>query len=119
MIEEMELSVGTKHRRRGKRLSLTRQFRMPNATSTATITGMYRGFVPDCWIGDKPLRTVLKRETGGETGYLNWNAVQKLFESLCLLVPVTEIPIFFYCSYVRKKMKVSDGGGAETETAKI
>jgi nudix-type nucleoside diphosphatase (YffH/AdpP family) len=94
---------------------LTRQFRMPtyiNGNDTGMMIEVCAGLLD----GDNP-EDCIKKETEEETGY-KLERVQKVFESFMSPGSVTEILYFFIGSY-EEKMKVSDGGGAETETENI
>ncbi|TLV00073.1 GDP-mannose pyrophosphatase NudK [Dyadobacter luticola] len=94
---------------------LTRQFRLPTYTN-GNDTGMLieacaglldRDNAEDC----------IKRETEEETGY-KIKSVRKIFESYMSPGSVTEILYFFVAEY-SEDMKVSDGGGCETEQENI
>ncbi len=94
---------------------LTRQFRLPTYTN-GNETGMLieacaglldKGNAEDC----------IKRETEEETGY-KIKSVKKIFEAYMSPGSVTEILHFFTAEYAAD-MKVSDGGGCETEQENI
>ncbi|WAC11148.1 GDP-mannose pyrophosphatase NudK [Dyadobacter pollutisoli] len=94
---------------------LTRQFRLPTYTN-GNQTGMLieacaglldRDNAEDC----------IKREAEEETGY-KLRSVRKIFEAYMSPGSVTEILYFFVAEYA-DNMKVSDGGGCETEQENI
>ncbi|MBC8768577.1 GDP-mannose pyrophosphatase NudK [Arenibacter sp. BSSL-BM3] len=94
---------------------LTRQFRMPtyiNGNESGMMIEVCAGLLD----GDHP-EDCIKKETEEETGY-KLDHVEKVFESYMSPGSVTEILYFFIGSY-EEKMKVSDGGGAESETENI
>lgn len=94
---------------------LTRQFRMPtyiNGNESGMMIEVCAGLLD----GDHP-EDCIKKETEEETGY-KLDQVEKVFESYMSPGSVTEILYFFIGSY-EEKMKVSDGGGAESETENI
>lgn len=94
---------------------LTRQFRLPTYTN-GNETGMLieacaglldRDNAEDC----------IKRETEEETGY-KLKSVKKIFEAYMSPGSVTEILYFFVAEYA-EDMKVSGGGGCESEQENI
>ncbi|MCK0146579.1 GDP-mannose pyrophosphatase NudK [Arenibacter sp. F26102] len=94
---------------------LTRQFRMPtyiNGNESGMMIEVCAGLLD----GDHP-EDCIKKETEEETGY-KLDHVEKVFESYMSPGSVTEVLYFFIGSY-EEKMKVSDGGGAESETENI
>ena len=94
---------------------LTKQFRMPtyiNGNESGMMIEVCAGLLD----GDHP-EDCIKKETEEETGY-KLDHVEKVFESYMSPGSVTEILYFFIGSY-EEKMKVSDGGGAESETENI
>ncbi|MCM4153489.1 GDP-mannose pyrophosphatase NudK [Arenibacter sp. N53] len=94
---------------------LTRQFRMPtyiNGNESGMMIEVCAGLLD----GDHP-EDCIKKETEEETGY-KLDQVEKVFESYMSPGSVTEILYFFIGSY-EEKMKVSDGGGADSETENI
>lgn len=94
---------------------LTRQFRMPTYVN-GNESGMMIEVCAGLLDGDHP-EDCIKKETEEETGY-KLDKVQKVFESYMSPGSVTEVLHFFIGSY-EEKMKVSDGGGAESETENI
>lgn len=94
---------------------LTRQFRLPTYTN-----GNDTGIMIEACAGlldrDNP-EECIKRETEEETGY-QVKSVRKIFEAYMSPGSVTEILYFFVAEY-SDDMKVSDGGGCETEQENI
>jgi nudix-type nucleoside diphosphatase (YffH/AdpP family) len=94
---------------------LTRQFRLPTYTN-----GNDTGMLIEACAGllDKDnAEDCIKRETEEETGY-KIKSVQKIFEAYMSPGSVTEILYFFTAEYA-DDMKVSDGGGCDTEQENI
>ncbi len=94
---------------------LTRQFRLPTYTN-----GNDTGMLIEACAGllDKDnAEDCIKRETEEETGY-KIKSVQKIFEAYMSPGSVTEILYFFTAEYA-EDMKVSDGGGCDTEQENI
>ena len=94
---------------------LTRQFRLPTYTN-----GNDTGMLIEACAGllDKDnAEDCIKRETEEETGY-KIKSVKKIFEAYMSPGSVTEILYFFTAEY-SDDMKVSDGGGCETEQENI
>jgi nudix-type nucleoside diphosphatase (YffH/AdpP family) len=94
---------------------LTQQFRMPtylNGNDSGMMIEVCAGLLD----GDHP-EDCIKKETEEETGY-KLDKVEKVFESYMSPGSVTENLYFFIGSY-EEKMKISDGGGARTETENI
>jgi GDP-mannose pyrophosphatase NudK len=94
---------------------LTRQFRLPTYTN-----GNETGMLIEACAGllDKDnAEDCIKRETEEETGY-KIKSVKKIFEAYMSPGSVTEILYFFIAEY-SADMKVSDGGGCETEQENI
>lgn len=94
---------------------LTKQFRMPTY-----VNGNTSGFLIEACAGlldnDNP-EVCIKKETEEETGYRIEN-VKKIFEIYSSPGSVTEILYYFIAAY-SKEMKVSDGGGLQSETEDI
>jgi len=94
---------------------LTRQFRMPTF-----LNGNPGGLLIECCAGlldrDNPEQAI-RRETEEETGYKITSA-QKVMEAYMSPGSVTEILYFFVAEYAAD-MKVSEGGGLETENEDI
>lgn len=100
---------------------LTRQFRLPawltaNATRTADPTGMLVEVCAGELDQDAP-ETAVRREAEEETGFRLGDVV-KVFESYMSPGAATEIIHFFIAEY-SAAMKISDGGGLETEQEEI
>ena len=94
---------------------LTRQFRLPtfiNGNETGMLIEACAGLLDK----DNP-EDCIKRETEEETGYKIKN-VRKIFEAYMSPGSVTEILHFFIAAYT-KEMKVTDGGGLESEQENI
>lgn len=94
---------------------LTRQFRMPtylNGNETGMMIEACAGLLDE----DSP-EACIKREAEEETGY-RIREVCKIFEAYMSPGSVTEIIYFFTGEYSRE-MKVSDGGGVESEHENI
>lgn len=94
---------------------LTRQFRLPTYTN-----GNQTGMLIEACAGllDKDnAEDCIKREAEEETGY-KLSSVRKIFEAYMSPGSVTEILYFFVAEYA-DNMKVSDGGGCETEQENI
>jgi len=94
---------------------LTRQFRLPTYTN-----GNQTGMMIEACAGllDKDnAEDCIKRETEEETGY-KIKSVKKIFEAYMSPGSVTEILYFFVAEY-SEEMKVSNGGGCETEQENI
>lgn len=98
-----------------KTVILTRQFRI-----TTFINGNSDGYLIETCAGlldkDNPENCIL-RETEEETGY-KIKDVKRVFEAYMSPGSVTEIVYFFVAEYF-KEMKVSEGGGIETEQENI
>ena len=94
---------------------LTKQFRMPTF-----INGNEDGYLIEVCAGlldnDNP-EDCIKKETEEETGYRVEN-VKKVFEIYSSPGSVTEILYYFVAEY-SEEMKVSEGGGLESETEDI
>jgi nudix-type nucleoside diphosphatase (YffH/AdpP family) len=94
---------------------LTRQFRLPtyvNSNETGMMIEVCAGMLEE----DNPDDCV-KREVEEETGY-RIDKVKKVFTSYMSPGAVTEI-IHFYVGNYNDQMKVSEGGGLETEGENI
>ena len=94
---------------------LTRQFRLPTYTN-GNDTGMMIEACAGLLDKDNP-EECIKRETEEETGY-KVSSVKKIYEAYMSPGSVTEILYFFVAEY-SDDMKVSDGGGCETEQENI
>lgn len=94
---------------------LTRQFRLPTYTN-GNETGMMIEACAGLLDRDNP-EECIKRETEEETGY-QVSSVKKIFEAYMSPGSVTEILYFFVAEY-SDDMKVSDGGGCDTEQENI
>jgi GDP-mannose pyrophosphatase NudK len=94
---------------------LTNQFRLPTYTN-GNQTGM---MIESCaGLLDKDnAEDCIKREAEEETGY-KLSSVRKIFEAYMSPGSVTEILYFFVAEYA-DNMKVSNGGGCETEQENI
>jgi GDP-mannose pyrophosphatase NudK len=94
---------------------LTQQFRLPTY-----INGNESGLLIEACAGlldqDQP-EACIKRETEEETGYA-LSEVTKVFEAYMSPGSVTEILYFFIAEY-NAQMKVSEGGGLESEHENI
>ena len=94
---------------------LTRQFRLPTF-----LNGNESGFLIEACAGlldaDNP-EDCIKKESEEETGY-RLDKVEKVFESYMSPGSVTELLYFFIAEYT-PNMKVSKGGGVETEQENI
>lgn len=98
-----------------KTVTLTRQFRLPTYTN-----GNSSGMLIEACAGllDRDnAEDCIKRETEEETGY-QIKSVKKIFESYMSPGSVTEILYFFIAEY-SDAMKVSNGGGCDTEQENI
>lgn len=98
-----------------KTVILTRQFRLPtylNGNETGMMIEVCAGLLDE----DHPEQCIL-RETEEETGY-RLPAVRKVFEAYMSPGAVTEILYLFVGEY-DASMKVSDGGGVDTEQENI
>jgi len=94
---------------------LTRQFRIPTYTN-----GNKTGMLIEACAGllDKDnAEACIKRETEEETGY-RVSSLKKIYEAYMSPGSVTEILYFFVAEY-SDDMKISDGGGCETEQENI
>ncbi len=94
---------------------LTKQFRMPtyvNGNEDGYMIEVCAGLLDD----DNP-EDCIRKETEEETGY-RINNVRKVFEMYMSPGSVTE-KLFFFVAEYDAKMKVSEGGGVETETEDI
>lgn len=90
---------------------LTRQFRLPTF-----LNGNESGMMIEVCAGlldEKNPEDCIKRETEEETGY-RIQDVKKVFEAYMSPGAVTEILYFFTAEY-QPEMKVSEGGGLESE----
>lgn len=94
-----------------KTIILVKQFRMPTYINENK-SGMMIEACAGVLDGDNPLTCIIK-ETEEETGYQIKN-VKKVFESYMSPGAVTEVLHFFIAEY-DEQMKVSDGGGLDTE----
>ncbi|WP_035649098.1 NUDIX domain-containing protein [Flavobacterium sp. ASV13] len=98
-----------------KTVILTRQFRLPsflNGNKTGMMIEVCAGLLDK----DNP-ETAIIRETEEETGY-RISKVQKVFETYMSPGAVTEILYLFVGEY-DESMKVSEGGGLDTEQENI
>jgi GDP-mannose pyrophosphatase NudK len=98
-----------------KTVILTRQFRLPtylNGNKTGMMIEVCAGLLDK----DHPEQCII-RETEEETGY-RLSVVQKVFETYMSPGAVTEILYLFVGEY-NKSMKVSDGGGIDSEQENI
>lgn len=94
---------------------LTRQFRMPTY-----VNGNADGMLIEACAGlldQQSPEECIRRETEEETGY-RITDVQKVFEAYMSPGSVTEILYFFVAAY-ENQMKVSEGGGHESEQEHI
>ena len=94
---------------------LTKQFRMPTY-----INGNKDGFMVEACAGlldDNNAEDCIKKEAEEETGY-RITHVTKIMEAYSSPGSVTEILHFFVAEY-SEAMKVSEGGGVESETEDI
>ena len=94
---------------------LTKQFRMPTY-----INGNDDGFMVEACAGlldDDNAEDCIRKEAEEETGY-RISEVTKVLEAYSSPGSVTEILHFFVAEY-SAEMKVSDGGGVESETEDI
>ena len=94
-----------------KTVILIKQFRMPSFVN-GNETGMMIEVCAGLLDGDDPETCIIK-ETEEETGYKIKN-IKKVFESYMSPGAVTEIIHFFVAEY-DDKMKVSEGGGLDSE----
>lgn len=94
---------------------LIKQFRMPTFVN-GNESGMMIETCAGLLDGDDPITCIIK-ETQEETGYKVKN-IQKVFESYMSPGAVTEIIHFFIAEY-DESMKVSDGGGLDSEQEDI
>lgn len=94
-----------------KKIVLTRQFRLPTYLA-GNKTGMLIETCAGTLEDENPLEAII-RETEEETGYQIFEA-KKIFEAYMSPGSVTEI-IHFYIAKYDQTMKISDGGGLETE----
>ncbi len=95
-----------------KTVILTRQFRLPaflNGDSTGMMTECCAGIIDE---GESP-EDCIRREAVEETGY-RLDKVEKVFEAFMSPASVTE-RIHFYIAPYNAAMKVTAGGGLETE----
>jgi len=98
-----------------KTVILTRQFRLPtylNGNKDGMMIEVCAGLLD----GDSPEKCIIK-ETEEETGYKISN-IQKVYEAYMSPGAVTEIVHFFIAEY-NQDMKVSEGGGLESEQEEI
>ena len=100
---------------KNKTIILIKQFRMP-AYYSGNETGIIIETCAGLLDGDNPEKCIIK-ETEEETGYRIKN-VKKVFESYMSPGAVTEIIHFFIAEY-DELMKVSEGGGLESEHEEI
>jgi len=98
-----------------KTVILVKQFRMPTYLN-GNKTGMMIESCAGLLDGDEPVTCIIK-EAHEETGYQIKN-VKKVFESYMSPGAVTEIIHFFIAEY-DEQMKISDGGGLDTEEEDI
>lgn len=94
-----------------KTVILVKQFRMPTYVN-GNDNGMMIEACAGVLDGDDPITCIIK-ETEEETGY-QIKKVKKVFESYMSPGAVTEILYFFVAEY-DEKMKISNGGGLDTE----
>jgi GDP-mannose pyrophosphatase NudK len=94
---------------------LTRQFRLPTFVN-GNVSGMLVEACAGLLDNDNP-EECIKRETEEETGY-RITDVRKIFEAYMSPGSVTEMLHFFIAEY-SKEMKVSAGGGLESEEENI
>jgi len=97
------------------KIILTKQFRLPsylNGNKDGLLIETCAGLLDE----DNPLECI-KKEAIEETGY-KINNVKKIFETYMSPGAVTEIIHFFIAEY-NEKMKVSEGGGLDTEQEQI
>lgn len=102
---------------RDRKVVLTRQFRMPtylNGNETGMMIEACAGLLEP---GDADPAERVKKEAEEETGYKVTN-VQKIFEAYMSPGSVTEILHFYLAEYTHH-MKVSEGGGLESEQEHI
>ena len=98
-----------------KAVILTKQFRLPtyiNGNATGMLIEACAGLLDN----EQP-EVRIKKEAEEETGY-RVSSVRKIFEAYMSPGAVTEIIHFFIAEY-SDRMKVSDGGGVETEQEEI
>ena len=98
-----------------KTVILTRQFRLPsflNGNKTGMMIEVCAGLLDK----DNPEQAII-RETEEETGY-RISKIQKVFETYMSPGAVTEILYLFVAEY-DESMKVSEGGGLDTEQENI
>ena len=98
-----------------KTVILTRQFRVPtylNGNPTGMLIEACAGLLDQATPEER-----IKKETEEETGY-RISSVQKVFEAYMSPGSVTEVLYFFIAEY-SDRMRVSDGGGVETEQEEI
>ncbi|MDA8693379.1 NUDIX domain-containing protein, partial [Saprospiraceae bacterium] len=98
-----------------KTVILTRQFRLPtylNGDEDGMMIEVCAGLLD----GENPENCIIK-ETEEETGYRISN-IQKIYESYMSPGAVTEVVHFFIAEY-DQNMKVSEGGGLESEQEDI
>ena len=103
------------YNREKQTIILIEQFRMPtyvNGNETGMIVETCGGLLD----GDDPMTCIIK-ETEEEVGYKIQN-VKKVFESYMSPGAVTEVIHFFIAEYT-DEMKVTDGGGLESEHEEI
>ncbi len=98
-----------------KTVILTKQFQLPtyiNGNASGMLIEACAGLLDD----ERP-EVRIKKEAEEETGY-RVSSVRKIFEAYMSPGSVTEILHFFIAAY-SDRMKVSDGGGVETEQEEI
>ena len=103
------------YNKKKKTIILTEQFRMPtyiNGNKSGMMIELPAGLLDN----DNP-EDAIKRETEEETGY-RISKVKKVFEAYMSPGSVTEILYFFIAEY-KSDMKVSEGGGHESEHENI